>query len=129
MSNARYVNTINLSRVCASVPSGQHPVRLQSAIFNYRNAHYKNSENKTYFSIGLKINFLLNQPQCHIHKMLRNRDKINPLPLMIFIWWQSEDIHLLNKCSFCSMKSLYIQKPQAQTQSKQSDKKKTKLYP
>uniref|UniRef100_A0A8C7CXN9 PDZ domain-containing protein n=1 Tax=Oncorhynchus kisutch TaxID=8019 RepID=A0A8C7CXN9_ONCKI len=37
--------------------------------------------------------------------------KINPLPLMIFIWSQSEDIHLLNKCSFCSMKSLYIQKP------------------
>ena len=60
--------------------------------------------------------------------------EMNPLPLRIFIWWQSEDIHLLNKCSFCSMKSLYIQKPpfcyrvffsnpQAQTQSKQSDKK------
>ena len=39
-------------------------------------------------------------------------EKINPLHLMIFIWWQSEDINLLNKCSFCSMKSLYIQKPQ-----------------
>jgi hypothetical protein len=38
-------------------------------------------------------------------------EKINPLPLMTFIWWQSEDIHLLNKCSFCSMKPLYIQKP------------------
>ena len=37
--------------------------------------------------------------------------KMNPLPLIIFIWWQSEDIHLLNKCSFYSMKSLYNQKP------------------
>jgi hypothetical protein len=33
--------------------------------------------------------------------------KFNPLPLMIFIWWQSEDINLLNT-SFCLMKSLYI---------------------
>ena len=35
-------------------------------------------------------------------------EKINRLPLTIFIWWQSEDINLLNKSSFCSMKSLYI---------------------
>ena len=53
---------------------------------------------------------------------------------MIFIWLLSEDIHLLNKCLFYSIKSLYIQKPQfclrvffsnpqAQTQSQQADKK------
>ena len=74
-----------------------------------------------------------NQPSRSVTK-LRNRDKINPLHLMIFICLHSEDIHLLNKCSFCSIKSLYIQKPlfclhvffsnpQAQTQSKQADKK------
>ena len=73
-----------------------------------------------------------NQPS-RIVTQVRNRDKMNPLPLMIFIWLHSEDIKLLNKSSFCSIKSLYIQKPQfcsrlffsnpqAQTQSKQADK-------
>ena len=150
----------------ASVPPGQHPVRLQRAKFKYRNTHYKYSENIQLFCIGLKINFLWIQPRCQISKMLygksipynylrtkpssqiitnsnqpsrrvtqvRNRDKINHLPFMIFIWLPSEDIHLFNKCSFCSIKSLYIQKPQfclrvffsnpqAQTQSKQAEEK------
>ena len=41
----------------ASVPSGQHPVKLQSTKFKYKNTHYKNSENIQVFYIGLKINF------------------------------------------------------------------------
>ena len=41
-----------------------------SAKFKYRNAHYKNSEEKKTFYIGLKINFLLIQPRCQIYKML-----------------------------------------------------------
>ena len=48
-----------------------------------------------------------NQPSRRVTQV-RNREKINPLPL-IFIWWHSEDIHLLNKCSFCFYKvSLYL---------------------
>ena len=41
---------------------------------------------------------------------VRNREKMNHLPLMIFIWLHSQDSHLLNKCLFCSMKSLFISK-------------------
>ena len=67
---------------------------------------------------------------------VRNSKKMNHLPLMIFIWLHSEYMHLLNKCLFCSIKSLFISKnkkkfclrvffsnPQAQTQSQQADKK------
>jgi hypothetical protein len=36
--------------------------------------------------------------------------KINHLPLMIFIWLHSQDYHLLNKCLFHSIKSLFISK-------------------
>ena len=48
-----------------------------------------------------------NQPSRRVTQV-RNRDKINHLPLMIFICLHSEDINLFNKCSFCSMKSLFI---------------------
>jgi hypothetical protein len=49
-----------------------------------------------------------NQPSRRVTQV-RNRDKINHLPL-IFIWLHSEDINLLNKCLFCSIKSLFISK-------------------
>ena len=39
---------------------------------------------------------------------VRNSNKINHLPLMTFIWLHSQDSHLLNKCLFCSIKSLFI---------------------
>ena len=87
---------------------------------------------------SLKINFLLIQPLCQISKRLyseskpcdyqrtalgtqnityqpsrlvmkvRNINKMNHLPLMIFIWLHSQDSRLHNKCSFCSIKSLFI---------------------
>ena len=41
---------------------------------------------------------------------VRNSNTINHLPLMIFIWLHSQDSHLLNKCLFCSIKSLFISK-------------------
>ena len=39
---------------------------------------------------------------------VRNNDQINHLSLMIFIWLHSQDSQLLNKCSFCSIKSLFM---------------------
>ena len=47
-----------------------------------------------------------NQPSRGVTQV-RNGDKINHLPL-IFIWLHSQYIHLLNKCLFCSIKSLFI---------------------
>ena len=49
------------------------------------------------------------QPRRGVTKV-RNSDKINPLPLMIFIWLHSQASHLLNKCLYCSIKSLFISK-------------------
>ena len=79
-----------------------------------------------------------NQPSRRVTQV-RNREQMNHLLLMIFIWLHSEYINLLNNCLFCSIVSLYIQKPQfclcvffsnpqAQTQSQQADKK-SKLFP
>ena len=48
-----------------------------------------------------------NQPSRRVTQV-RNRDTIYHLPLMIFIWLHLEDINLFNKCSFCSIKSLFI---------------------
>jgi hypothetical protein len=39
---------------------------------------------------------------------VRNSNKINHLPLKIFIWLQSQESQLHNKCLFCSIKSLII---------------------
>ena len=50
-----------------------------------------------------------NQPSRRVTQV-RNRDKMKHLPLMIFIWLHSEDINFLNKCLFCSIKSLFISK-------------------
>ena len=80
------------------VPPGQHPVRLQSTKFKYRNTHYKNSEKIQLFYIGLKINVLW-------VTQVRNRDKTNHLPLKIFIVCTQK---IFNKRSFCSLKSLFI---------------------
>ena len=41
---------------------------------------------------------------------VRNSDKMNHLPLMIFIWLHSQDSMLHIKCLFCSIKSLFISK-------------------
>ena len=49
-----------------------------------------------------------NQPSRRVTQV-RNRDKINHLPL-IFIWLHSEDINLLNTCLFSLIKSLSISK-------------------
>ena len=47
------------------------------------------------------------QPSRGVIKV-RNSDKMNHLPLMIFIWLHSQDSQLPNKCSFCLIKSLFI---------------------
>ena len=138
------VYQLNLSRGCGTLPS--HLANIQ---WNYRAPNSKTEIliikiHKTYkvLYIGLKINFLLIQPQCHISKRLygeskpcvylrtspsrqfitnsnqpsrrvaqvRNRDQINHLPLMIFIWLHSQESHLHNKCWFCSIKSLFMSK-------------------
>jgi hypothetical protein len=47
---------------------------------------------------------LQNSNQLSRVTQVRNREKMNPLPLMIFIWFH-EDFNLFNKCSFCSIVS------------------------
>ena len=49
-----------------------------------------------------------NQPSRGVTQV-RNSDTIDHLPF-IFIWWHSQDSHLLNKCLFWSIKSMFKSK-------------------